>query len=82
MDAQENKATPVRPRVAVLLPCLNEAAAIGGVIAEFRKVLADADIYVIDNRLEDATAENAEHAGAKVIFELQAGKGGAIRPSG
>lgn len=79
MDAQANKATPVRPRVAVLLPCLNEAAAIGGVIAEFRKVLADADIYVIDNGSEDTTAEIAERAGAKVIFELQAGKGNAVR---
>src|SRR6516164_5863196 len=36
-------------RVAVLLPCLNEAAAIGDVLAEFRKALPNADIYVIDN---------------------------------
>lgn len=66
-------------RVAVLLPCLNEAPAIGGVIAEFRQALPQADIYVIDNGSRDATAEVARLAGAEVILEPQAGKGNAVR---
>jgi glycosyltransferase involved in cell wall biosynthesis len=79
--AQQNKSAAVSslPRVAVLLPCLNEALAIGGVIAEFRKALPDADIYVIDNGSQDATAQVARIAGAEVIYELQAGKGNAVR---
>ena len=79
--AQQNKSAVVSslPRVAVLLPCLNEALAIGGVIAEFRKALPDAEIYVIDNGSQDATAQVACLAGAEIIHELQAGKGNAVR---
>jgi glycosyltransferase involved in cell wall biosynthesis len=66
-------------RVAVLLPCLNEAAAIGDVLAEFGKALPDADIYVIDNGSEDATAAIAEANGAQVIHEPKPGKGNAVR---
>jgi glycosyltransferase involved in cell wall biosynthesis len=66
-------------RVAVLLPCLNEAAAIGDVLAQFHRALPDADIYVIDNGSEDATAAIAEANGAQVIHEPKPGKGNAVR---
>jgi len=63
----------------VLLPCLNEAAAIGGVLAGFRNALPDADLYVIDNGSQDATSEIAHASGATVIYEAQPGKGNAVR---
>src|SRR5215475_4468104 len=72
-------AEEVRPAVAVLLPCLNEEASIGVVVAQFRKALPDADIYVIDNGSRDATAQIARQGGAHVIQEAQLGKGNAVR---
>jgi glycosyltransferase involved in cell wall biosynthesis len=63
----------------VVLPCLNEAAAIAGVIAGFRAALPAADIYVIDNASTDGTAEVAERTGARVLTEPQRGKGNAVR---
>lgn len=66
-------------QVAVLLPCLNEAAAIEGVIAAFKAALPGASIYVIDNGSVDATSERARVAGAHVLSENQRGKGNAVR---
>ena len=66
-------------RVAVLLPCLNEAAAVGQTIAEFRTALPEADIYVFDNGSTDKTAEVAGKAGAIVRSEPQRGKGHVVR---
>lgn len=67
------------PRVAVLVPCYNEAIAIGAVIAAFRAALPDAPIYVFDNNSRDATAQVAANAGAIVRrVELQ-GKGHVVR---
>lgn len=66
-------------RVAVVLPCLNEAAAIAAVIAAFRLALPSATIYVIDNGSTDGTGERASAAGAQVIVEKQKGKGSTIR---
>ena len=37
------------PRVAVLIPCLNEEASVPRVITAFRASLPDAAIYVYDN---------------------------------
>lgn len=68
-----------RPSVAVILPCLNEAPAIAGVIAGFADALPDARIYVIDNASTDATAATASKADAVVIEEPQRGKGNAVR---
>lgn len=65
--------------IAVVLPCLNEAAAIAGVIAEFRAALPSAEIFVIDNASTDATAEVARSAGAHVLHEASRGKGHAVR---
>lgn len=79
MSAMDKSTVSSLVRVAVLLPCLNEAAAIGRVIAEFREALPNADIYVIDNGSQDATAEIARLAGTEVIHEPQPGKGNAVR---
>lgn len=67
------------PKVAVLLPCLNEAAAIGQVVQEFREVLPDACIYVYDNNSTDDTMAVAAAAGAVVRNEPRRGKGNVVR---
>jgi hypothetical protein len=66
-------------RVAVILPCLNEAPAIADVIAAFGLALPGAAIFVIDNGSTDGTGLAAKAAGAKVIVEKQRGKGSAVR---
>lgn len=66
-------------RIAVILPCLNEAATIGEVVGSFSATLPTADVFVIDNGSTDGTAEIAEAAGAHVLVEPAKGKGNAIR---
>jgi glycosyltransferase involved in cell wall biosynthesis len=66
-------------RVAVLKPCLNEAVAIGKMVADFRRNLENAVIYVYDNNSTDGTAEVAAAAGAIVRRETLQGKGHVIR---
>ena len=67
------------PRIAVILPCYNEEAAIGQTVAGFRAALPDADIYVFDNNSGDRTAEVAAQAGAIVRREPMQGKGHVVR---
>jgi glycosyltransferase involved in cell wall biosynthesis len=67
------------PRVAVLIPCYNEALAIASVVRGFRAALPDADIYVYDNNSSDGTAEVARRAGAIVRTETLQGKGHVVR---
>jgi glycosyltransferase involved in cell wall biosynthesis len=62
-------------RVAILVPCYNEEITIGQVVADFRAVLPEADIYVFDNNSSDRTAEEARLAGAIVLSERRQGKG-------
>ncbi len=66
-------------RVAVILPCLNEARSIANVIEAFRVAIPTAIIHVIDNASTDGTREVAEKAGAIVIGEDRRGKGNAVR---
>ncbi len=66
-------------RIAVLLPCYNEEAAISGTVAGFRAVLPDADIYVYDNNSSDRTCAMAAAAGAIVRSERMQGKGHVVR---
>jgi glycosyltransferase involved in cell wall biosynthesis len=66
-------------RVAVLLPCFNEAATIGEVVRDFRAALPGAAIHVYDNNSTDGTAERAEAAGALVGRERLQGKGHVVR---
>jgi glycosyltransferase involved in cell wall biosynthesis len=67
------------PRIAVLLPCYNEAAAIGQTVVDFRAALPGAAIYVYDNNSRDGTAERAREAGAVVRTERMQGKGHVVR---
>jgi len=66
-------------RIAVLLPCYNEEAAIGETVAGFRSALPGATIYVYDNNSSDRTVELARAAGAVVRTERQQGKGHVVR---
>ncbi len=67
------------PRIAVIVPCYNEAAAIGAVVRDFSKALPDAEIYVFDNVSRDNTAEVARAAGANVFHVSKKGKGNVVR---
>jgi glycosyltransferase involved in cell wall biosynthesis len=67
------------PRIAVLLPCYNEEAAIDATVAGFRAALPNAIIYVYDNNSHDRTIEIATGAGAIVRSERQQGKGHVVR---
>jgi glycosyltransferase involved in cell wall biosynthesis len=64
-----------KPTIAVAIPCYQEAPTIGKVIADFRRELPDAKIYVYDNNCTDGTAEIARQAGAIVRREKRQGKG-------
>lgn len=65
--------------IAVLVPCLNEAAAIGKVVADFRAALPTAIVYVYDNNSTDDTSAVATAAGADVRRERKPGKGNVVR---
>lgn len=69
----------LQPRVAVLIPCYNEAEAITQVINDFAKALPDATIYVYDNNSTDDTRARALAAGAIVRTETLQGKGNVVR---
>jgi glycosyltransferase involved in cell wall biosynthesis len=69
----------VPARIAVLLPCYNEEAAIGETVAGFRAALPGATVYVYDNNSRDRTREIAAKAGAVVRTEGQQGKGHVVR---
>ncbi|MDB5672412.1 MAG: glycosyltransferase, partial [Alphaproteobacteria bacterium] len=68
-----------KPRIAVLLPCYNEEAAIAQTVASFRAALPAASIYVYDNNSSDRTVEVAGAAGAIVRSERMQGKGHVVR---
>src|ERR1700722_6824657 len=72
-------AEPAQPRIAVLVPCFNEEAAVANVVTDFRKVLPSAKIFVYDNNSSDRTAEVAREAGASVRSERRQGKGHVVR---
>ena len=66
-------------KIAVLIPCYNEAKTIERVVKEYKKALPKADIYVYDNNSTDRTGEIAEKAGAIVKVEHRQGKGNVVR---
>lgn len=66
-------------KIAVLIPCYNEAKTIEKVVTDFKSVLPEAVIYVYDNNSSDGTDEIAEKAGAVVRYEYKQGKGNVIR---
>ena len=67
------------PKIAVLLPCYNEALTIEKVVKDFRKELPEAEIWVYDNNSSDGSAELASAAGAKLRRVRQQGKGHVVR---
>jgi len=71
--------TPTSMRLAVLVPCFNEEAAIASVIASFRSAMPAAEIYVYDNNSKDRTVAIAREAGAVVRSERRQGKGHVVR---
>ena len=64
-----------RPKIAVLVPCYNEAATVEKVVKDFRRELPEAVVYVFDNNSSDGTADLARAAGAVVMHEKKQGKG-------
>ena len=60
-------------KIAVLIPCYNEAQTIEKVVTDFQKVLPEAVIYVYDNNSKDDTAAIAERCGAVVRHEYMPG---------
>jgi glycosyltransferase involved in cell wall biosynthesis len=66
-------------KIAVLVPCYNEEAAIATVVEDFHAALPGADIYVYDNNSKDQTAARAREAGAVVRNESRQGKGNVVR---
>src|SRR6201747_708089 len=70
---------PASLRIAVLVPCFNEEAAVAIVVADFRKSLPAAEIFVYDNNSSDRTIAVAREAGAQVRGERRQGKGHVVR---
>ena len=66
-------------KIAVLIPCYNEALTVAKVVKDYKKALPNADIYVYDNNSSDGTDEIAKKAGAIVRYEYRQGKGNVIR---
>ncbi|RVU17755.1 glycosyltransferase [Methylobacterium oryzihabitans] len=77
--AEGRRPAPSRLRVAVLVPCFNEAATIGEVVRAFRALPVGATVYVYDNNSTDDTAAVAASAGAVVRQETRQGKGHVVR---
>src|SRR6201997_246358 len=71
--------TSASMRIAVLVPCFNEEAAVATVVGDFARVLPLAKIYVYDNNSTDRTIEVARAAGATVRAERRQGKGHVVR---
>lgn len=66
-------------KIAVLIPCYNEAKTIKKVVEDFKRELPEATIYVYDNNSKDGTDKIAKDAGAVVRYETRQGKGNVIR---
>ena len=83
MTSVKNVAEPAAEqapaRIAVAIPCYNEAAAIEAVVGQFRAAMPDAEIVVYDNNSTDGTGEIARKLGVRVVPVPQQGKGHAVR---
>src|ERR1700759_4012132 len=78
-ESEFPQSQPAQPRIAVLVPCFNEEAAVANVVTDFRKALPSAKIFVYDNNSSDRTAAVAREAGASVRSERRQGKGHVVR---
>lgn len=68
-----------KPRVAVAIPCYNEAAAIALVVAQWRQALPDAELLIFDNHSSDGTGDLARALGVRVVEVPEQGKGHVVR---
>ena len=69
------------PEISVLIPCLNEEAAVGDVVDEawegIHRSGRTGEVIVIDNASTDRSAEIAAEHGARVVLEERRGYGSA-----
>ena len=66
-------------KIAIIIPCYNEAPTIKSVVEDCKRVMPEAVIYVYDNNSTDGTDEIAREAGAVVRYERRQGKGNVMR---
>ncbi|MGA8205077.1 MAG: glycosyltransferase family 2 protein [Woeseiaceae bacterium] len=67
-------------RLSIVIPAKNEELAIAGVVAKARTEFPEAEIIVVDDGSSDATASEAEAAGARVIRHPESlGNGAAVK---
>ena len=66
-------------RIAAIVPCYNEEAAVGTVVTDLKNAVPGIEVYVYDNNSSDRTAEVAAAAGAIVRTETRKGKGNVVR---
>lgn len=78
-SANFSMSLPDSPRIAILIPCYNEAATVEAVVRDFKSTLPEASVYVFDNNSSDATVEIASRVGATVGQVMDRGKGNVIR---
>ena len=78
-NVPEPETDPAPARIAVAIPCYNEAAAIATVVAQLRAALPDAEIVVYDNNSTDGTGDIARGLGVRVVPVPRQGKGHAVR---
>jgi len=67
------------PRIAILVPCYNEALTVAAIVRDFNASLPQAQVYVFDNNSCDGTAQIARDAGAVVRHVPAQGKGSVVR---
>ena len=80
MDPGASKSTSEQQhKIAVIIPCFNEAHSIAEVVLGFKSVLPSAKIYVFDNNSTDETVAIAGAAGALIRREMLQGKGHVVR---
>jgi len=66
-------------KIAVLIPCYNEAKTIEKVVTDFKQELLEANIIVFDNNSTDKSVQKAEKVGARIERVSLQGKGNVIR---
>ena len=75
----ERDVVPRVPKIAAIVPCYNEEAAVGKVVTDLKQAVPDITVYVYDNNCTDRTAAAAREAGAIVRTERRPGKGNVVR---
>ncbi len=70
---------PAHYRIAIAIPCFNEAAAIATVISHYRVAMPDSDLVVFDNNSTDGTGEIARSLEVRVVAVPDQGKGHAVQ---